>query len=235
MIRLSLVYPYYNNHRCLERQFELWTHLPPELAPQVEYVLIDDGSPEPVELSPSGPINLTLVRINEDKPWNQHGARNLGMKLAEGEWAVASDVDHLLPAEGLALVLGMERAPGSVYYFSRRREDGTPKHPHPNSFLIERRAFWSVGGYDEDFCGHYGKGDLFLRLLFSRALRVVQLETPALIELDDAGTPGLLRKARRNRWLSKIKKWQLARGKYRNGRTLRFEWEIVRRWRTDTR
>jgi hypothetical protein len=235
MIRLSLVYPFYNNPRCLERQLELWTHLPPELARQVEYVLIDDGSPEPVELGPVGPVNLTLVRVKEDKPWNQHGARNLGMKLAEGEWAVASDIDHLLPAEGLGLLLGLEKDPGSVYYFARRREGGTAKHPHPNSYLIRRRAFWAVGGYDEDFCGHYGKGDLFLRLQFARTFRVVQLEEPALIEFDNAATPALVRKTRHNRWLSKIKRWQLARGKYRNGRTLRFEWEIVSRWRTDVR
>jgi glycosyltransferase involved in cell wall biosynthesis len=107
MIKLSLVYPYYNNPRCLERQLELWTHLPPEIGRQVEYVLIDDGSPEPAVIRPAGPVNITLARIKGDKPWNQHGARNLGMKLAEGDWAIASDIDHVLPAEGLALVLGM--------------------------------------------------------------------------------------------------------------------------------
>lgn len=231
MIKLSLVYPYYNNPRCLERQLEIWTHLPPEIGRQVEYVLIDDASPEPAVIRPAGPVNITLARIKGDKPWNQHGARNLGMKLAEGDWAIASDIDHVLPAEGLALVLGMEKDPGSVYYFARRREDGTPRHPHPNSFLIERRAFWAAGGYDEDFCGHYGKGDLFLRLLFSRALRLVELEQPALVEFDNA-TPGLIRQTRHNRWLAKMKRWQLRRTRYKNGRTLRFEWEIVHRWRT---
>jgi glycosyltransferase involved in cell wall biosynthesis len=232
MIKLSLVYPYYNNPRCLERQLQLWSQLPPEAARQVEYVLVDDGSPGPAELSPRSPLNITLVRIKEDKPWNQHGARNLGMKLAEGDWAIVSDIDHLLPADGLSFLLNMPKETGSVYYFGRRREDGTVKHPHPNSFLIERRAFWSLGGYDEDFCGHYGKGDIFLRLLFSRACAVVPLDWPALIELDDAATPGLIRRTRHNRWLAKKKRWQLARGRYRNGRTLRFEWEIVHRWRT---
>lgn len=232
MIKLSIVYPYYNNLRCLERQVELWTQLPPEVSRQVEYVLVDDGSPAPAVVSPLTPVNLTLVRIKEDKPWNQHGARNLGMKLAEGEWAIASDIDHLLPAQSLARILAMPKDPGSVYYFTRKREDGTAKHPHPNSFLIQRRAFWSLGGYDEDFCGHYGKGDIFLRLLFSRSCAIVQLSEPALVELDDAATPGLVRQTRHNRWLSKKKRWQLGRGRYRNGRTVRFEWEIVNRWRT---
>ncbi len=234
MIKLSLVYPYYNNPRCLERQLAIWSSLPPEIAGQVEYVLVDDGSPEPAALELPGPVNITLARIKREKPWNQHGARNLGMKVAEGEWAVASDIDHLLPAAGLELILGMDKDPGSVYYFARKREDGSARHPHPNSFLIQRKAFWSVGGYDEDFCGHYGKGDLFLRVLFSRALRLVHLDEPALVEFDDAATPGLVRNTRHNRWLAKFKKWQLKRGKYRNGRTLRFEWEIVNRWRTSS-
>jgi glycosyltransferase involved in cell wall biosynthesis len=232
MVELTLVYPYYNNPRCLERQLELWTRSPKELNRRIEYLLVDDGSAEPARVEDQPPLNLTLVRIKEDKPWNQHAARNLGMKLAEGEWAVASDIDHLFPAEGLGRVLSMPKEPGSVYYFGRRREDGTPKHSHPNSFLVNRGTFWKVGGYDEDFCGHYGKGDIFLRLLFARSCRIVQLEEPALIELDNAATPGLIRKTRHNRWLSKRKRWLLERGRYRNGRTLRFEWEIVDRWRT---
>jgi glycosyltransferase involved in cell wall biosynthesis len=231
MIELTLVYPYYNNPNCLERQLRLWTELPPELSRRVEYLLVDDGSPQPAAVDLHRPINLTLARIKGDKPWNQHGSRNLGLKLAEGEWVVASDIDHLFPADGLGHVLSMPRNPGSVYYFARRREDGTAKHPHPNSFLIHRQTFWRVGGYDEDFCGHYGKGDIFLRLLFSRSCQIIQLQEPALVEMDDAATPGLIRDTRHNRWLSKWKRWLLKMGKYKNGPTLRFEWEIVNRWR----
>jgi hypothetical protein len=153
------------------------------------------------------------------------------LKLAEGEWVIASDIDHLLTAEGLERVLSMEKDPDAVYYFSRRKEDESVKHPHPNSFLIRRKTFWDVGGYDEDFCGHYGKGDLFLRTQFERACTIVKLEQPALIEIDNGATPGLNRMTRRNRWLAKWKRFQFGRGKYRNGRTLRFEWDIVGRWR----
>jgi len=231
MIELSLVYPYYNNRANLDRQMELWAHLPRELARRVEYVLVDDGSPQPAAVPPSCPLNLTLVRINEDIPWNQPGARNLGLKLAEGEWAIASDIDHIFPIDGLSQVLSMVKDPDSVFYFGRRREDGSEKHPHPNSFLILRKTFWSVGGYDEDFCGHYGKDDLFLRKTFERACQIVELKAPALIELNDAATPGMLRKTRRNRRLYKRKLRRLEKGRYQNGRTIRFEWEIVNRWR----
>ena len=231
MIELSLVYPYYNNRVNLDRQLELWARLPQGLARRIEYVLVDDGSSQPAVIPDDCPINLTLVRVKEDKPWNQPGARNLGLKLAEGGWVFASDIDHLILEDGLSHILSMIKDSGSVYYFGRRREDGSAKHPHPNSFLVFRKTFWTVGGYDEDFCGHYGKDDMFLLKRFERACKVVQLEVPALVEFNNAATPGMLRKTRHNRWLYKRKLRRLENGKYRNGRTLRFEWEIVNRWR----
>ena len=151
MIELSLVYPYYNNQACLERQLLRWTGLPQELARRIEYVLVDAGSLEAARVPGNCPINLTLARIKEDIPWNQHGARNLGLKLAEGDWAIASDIDHLFPAEGLSRVLSMNKDPGTVYYFGRKQEDGSPKHPHPNSFLVSRKAGWAAVGDDEYF------------------------------------------------------------------------------------
>jgi glycosyltransferase involved in cell wall biosynthesis len=231
MPELTLIYPYYNNKTCWERQLELWTQLPQELARRIEYLLVDDGSPEPAIVPPDCPINLTLVRIKEDIPWNQPGARNLGLKLAEGEWAVASDIDHLFPADGLSQVLSMSKDPGSMYFFGRKGEDGSAKQPHPNSFLVHRKTFWTVGGYDEDFCGHHGKDDIILRLQFERTCRIVQMEEPVIIELDHGATPGLDRSNRHNRRLFKKKLRLLEKGKYRNGRTVRFEWEIVNRWR----
>jgi hypothetical protein len=231
MIELSLIYPYYHNKVCLEKQLQLWTHLPEELVRRIEYVLVDDGSPQPAVIPPDCPINLTLVRVKEDIAWNQHGARNLGLKLAEAEWAMASDIDHLFPADCLSWVLSLTKDPGSVYFFGRKREDGSPKHPHPNTFLVQRKAFWKAGGYDEDFCGHHGKGDIFLRLQFERLCGIVRLEELALIELDNGATPGLDRKNSHNRRLFKKKKRLWEKGKYRNGRTVRFEWEIVNRWR----
>jgi len=74
-----------------------------------------------------------------------------GRRLAEGDWVIAGDIDHFFPAEGLIHVLSMAKDPGTVYYFGRKKEDGSPKHPYPNSFLIPRKTFWAAGGYDEDY------------------------------------------------------------------------------------
>jgi hypothetical protein len=231
MVELTLVYPYYSNRLCLERHLELWTHLPPELARRIEYLLVDDGSPEPAMIPPDCSINLTLVRIKEDIPWNQHGARNLGLKLAEADWVIVSDIDHLFPADGVSRVLSMDKDPATVYFFGRIREDGSAKNPHPNTFLVHRNLFRTAGGYDEDFCGYHGKGDILLRHQFERFGRIVEMENPAVIELDNAATPGLDRSNRHNKRLFKKKMRLLEKGKYQNGRTLRFEWEIIKRWR----
>jgi hypothetical protein len=234
-IELTLVYPFYNNRICLERQLEFWTRLPRELAERIEILMVDDGSPQPAVVPANFPNNLTCLRAKEDIPWNQPGARNLGLKLAEGEWAIASDIDHLLNAEGLKKILSLDKNSGTVYFFSRRREDGSARSPHPNSFLISRKMFWDVGGYDEDFCGHYGYDDSFLRLRLERSCRILLLPEPTLVELDCGATPGLSRSRRRNRRLLKKKRRLLHRGKYKNGRTVRFEWELAGRWRMDYR
>lgn len=84
MIELMLGYPYYDNKVCLERQLQVWTQFPRELARRVEFVLVDDGSPQPAMVAPDCPMNLTLVRIKEDIPWSQPGARNLGRKREDG-------------------------------------------------------------------------------------------------------------------------------------------------------
>jgi glycosyltransferase involved in cell wall biosynthesis len=204
------------------------------LSSRIEFLLVDDGSPEPAILAPNSPINLTLVRVKENIPWNQPGARNLGLKLAEGDWVIASDIDHILPAEGLRQVLSLNKDRGTVYFFERTVEGGLAKNPHPNSFLISRQTFWEVGGYDEDFCGHYGYDDTFVRLRFERTHKILYLKGPALVEIEHGATAGLNRNRWHNRRLLRKKRRLLEKGKYRNGRTVRFEWEVIARWRMDT-
>jgi hypothetical protein len=234
MTELTLVYPYYDNRACLARHIQSWTQLARDLSFRIEFLLVDDGSPEPAVVPPNPPMNLTLVRVKENIPWNQPGARNLGLKLAEGDWVIASDIDHIFPAEGLRQVLSLNKDPGTVYFFERTVEGGLARNPHPNSFLTSRKTFWEVGGYDEDFCGHYGYDDTFLGLRFERTCRIVRLKELALIELEHGATPGLNRSRRHNRRLLRKKRRLLEKGKYRNGRTVRFEWEVVGRWRMDT-
>jgi len=70
-----------------------------------------------------------------------------------------------------------------------------------------------------------------LHLQFKSACRITRLEELTLLELDDAATPGLNRENGHNRRLFKKKLRLLEKGKYQNGRMVRFEWERVNRWR----
>ena len=51
--------------------------------------------------------------------------------------------------------------------------------------LVNRLDYWAVGGYDEDFSGHYGYNDPYLRHLFHRA-GVLEVTLPILCTQHEA-------------------------------------------------
>src|SRR5882757_3893120 len=126
-MRLSVVIPYYRNPRMLERHYLTWAlEWPAELKEQIEVVIVDDGSPEPAadvarlyygDLPP-----LSIYRVVEDRPWHQHGARNLGAHVAQAPWLLLTDMDHVIPADTLAEVLRLIDAESGdrIYTFARR-------------------------------------------------------------------------------------------------------------------
>ena len=81
---VRMIYPYYENPKMLERQVENWNRYAGELRGALRIILVDDGSTK----YPAEPIfkhckmPKKLYRVKEDIPWNQHGARNLGAKVA---------------------------------------------------------------------------------------------------------------------------------------------------------
>jgi hypothetical protein len=131
----------------------------PDLLDRIQFIAVDDGSPNPAEVAPDLDLNLMLLRIGVDIAWNQPGARNLGAVLARSDKLLLTDLDCLFPEATLRALV--ERGnPGATFYkFRRRRMDGTPIGPHPNSFFCSRARFLRFHGYDEEFCGHYGFDD----------------------------------------------------------------------------
>jgi hypothetical protein len=131
----------------------------------------------------SWPQSIQLYRILVDKPWNRVGARNLGAHIATTEWILQADIDHILPADSARALLAFTPDPNRWYRFPRWRfgaADGTRRkdaiapaceygqvHPHVDSYLIRKAAYWETGGYDEDYAGCLGGGGAFLRRLES--------------------------------------------------------------------
>lgn len=170
---ITVIYAYYDNPDMLKRHLAEWAGWPAGL----KIIVVDDASPNapamPILKDAALPVPLELYRINENIPWNQNGARNLGMHAAGmAGWALMLDMDHLLPSRDAAALVAMPKDPGHYYVPRREWPHGAEHRRHPNSFLLEGSAFQACGGYDEDFCGFYGSDKVFRLALDTVADRI---------------------------------------------------------------
>ena len=158
----------------------LWLHLDtwatyqPDVLCQMRFVIVDDGSPEPAEpivrdalARNREPFQIWLFRVDVDMPWAWDHARNVAMHhIPAGEWALLTDIDHLLTEPNARRLAEGKLKSGNFYIPSRRRAvDGQPYKAHPNSFVIQKELFWKAGGYEEMFVGYYGKDSCWNRQL----------------------------------------------------------------------
>ena len=95
---------------------------------------------------------------------------------------------------------------------------------HPKLCLISSDCYWNIGGFDEDFCGHYGLTDT---AFYTRGMGKYKMNflDEVLLIIDDKGdAPGIDRsKQDRNRKLLdekvKFNSWST--------NILRFEWNKI--------
>ncbi len=126
---------------------------------RIHFVIVDDGSPLDVP-PPELALNFTWLKINEDIRWNQGGSRNLAVTYARSDNLLLSDLDLEFSEETLRALVNAKPC-GRNFYKFRLLDPGTgiTGKGHPNTFLISRARFLRHGGYDEEFCGHYGTED----------------------------------------------------------------------------
>jgi len=229
---LTIVYTYYNSNKAVEIQIDNWSRYPIELMKKLHFVLVDDCSKSKADLAINFPINLALLRVTDNIPWNQPGAKNLGFKFAKTDWVFTSDIDHVLQPEMCKKLIELKKDKKTVYYFSRLTDKGESRGSHPNSFLIHKDVFWELGGYDEDFCGHYGYDDILLRTMIQSHCKTEHLNSVYLINYPSLCSSDLDRNRRKNKRLLKRKKKQLQKGKYQNKKITRFNWEVAKNLNT---
>jgi hypothetical protein len=196
---ISLIYAYYNNPLMLQGQYEVWASYPSDIKSKIELLIIDDGSFSAKDVTrPEGLPSIRIFEIQEDIPWNQDAARNIGAKEARFPWLIMSDMDHVFPAsviEGaLARIKKIDLM--DVGVFNRHRMDDVPLRPAPNVYLINRDTFWSVGGYDERLRGYYGTDVPYRKRLYEFCRKVgmpgcVMVYMPA--QIPDCATRSLSR------------------------------------------
>ncbi len=172
-IKLTYVTHFYCNQNNMDSVFSLlrlYEKLPEAIRTAVEFVIVDDGSPIEYDVGVFD-LNITWLRINQDIPWNQAGARNLGVTYAKSDKIFITDLDHELPESTFNYLINC-RNPGRNFYkiYRESRENGVIKrgkvcnigdmyYGHPNTFFMSRARFMRFFGYDEEFAGNYGSED----------------------------------------------------------------------------
>ena len=232
---LQIIYPYYDNPQMLQIHFNFWRTYAADLWAHTKIILVDDGSPNyPLQdqlANVPGEANVEAYRIKENIPWNQNGAHNLGMHIADEGWCLSTDIDHVVTGAILRHLHDERTLSADTYYTFARQQAGQPNQTgykrHPNSWLFTRKTFMDSGGYDEDFSGYYGSDSVFRRALDEVAKRV-EMDTPLIVydenDIPDANTREFGRKdseyysVKHPHLAAKRRNWVKAEN------PLRFEW-----------
>ena len=146
-------------------------------SPAAEIILVDDGSPRPLDI-PASELPVRIVRQSRSGP---AAARNLGARSARSPWLVFLDDDcvpepswldeiatHITPATAVAGIL-RNALTGNVFAQASHilvREFVLSQHLPPNpeyeflpsaNLAVCARSFWHVGGFNERFPGSAGE------------------------------------------------------------------------------
>ena len=161
-LRLSIVIAILDSHEIVRRQLLHFRNMP--LPEGVEVVFVDDGSYP--ELSYYADF-LTIHKHDADGEWTQPEARNYGVRQANGEFVLCTDIDHIIPKETIDFMLSdhgydvvrFRRECGVLDEGANFTQDMDVMHgwgllperdlklpPHGNSYCIRRGLFLGLGG-----------------------------------------------------------------------------------------
>lgn len=170
--RMALIYNVYYQHnefRGFIEQLQKYEAFASDILGKLEIIVIDDGSPYPLPL-PELNLNISLLRIKKDIPWNGGGARNLGACYASAEKLLFCDIDHFIPEETIRKCMETVLEDNAFYLL----EWQDPVYVIPNIFCIKKSTFFSLHGYDEAYSGFYGDDVFFRKYLEEREVHFIR-------------------------------------------------------------
>jgi len=185
-MKLSIITPILNSHEIVRRQTLHYQrmHLPDD----IEIIYIDDGSEPPIPKYDFK--NFYQYTTHDMRPWTEHKARNMGARIAKGDYLIIIDIDYILPYDTIMQVyqfagdrmsfkryFGILNADGvidtdlEILKAWRLKEKWIQRgwvSGHRSQFAIRKDLFWEIGGYREDLEGKAhplggGAGQRFFR------------------------------------------------------------------------
>lgn len=240
---LSLIHPFYNDKARLRYHIANWKQYSPEVMRSLQIILVDDGSKVPLidwaDFKSLDLKNLHIYRITKDLKWNTPGALNLGITQAPTDWVTIMDSDCLFEPAFIEKLMDFKPDPGVVYHYHRDRVTNSPHLKTvkvgqflPCAMLMHKDAFYTVGGFDEDFTGENSGGYGFFDTDFSHRVKLkmrrdVVPDVVVLEYMEDIVGPNVQTVTRvRNKWKTNKKLWydKINGIVPRNRELLRFQW-----------
>ena len=182
-IRCSIVIPVLESYEVVNRQLLHFNRILPD---DWELLLMDDGSAPAIisRLHPQAKeilekSNFQLIETHDTRSWSEPAASNTGAKLAQGKYYFHTDIDHIVTAESIAAInnndfqkmtftrtWGILDEDGNICtdidilkQYGLKDELIGKIGTHANTFAMDRQIFLDLGGFDEKFCGDYGRHD----------------------------------------------------------------------------
>lgn len=238
---LTFVMAVYGQPLMLAKWFETLRTYPEKVSKHIRLVIVDDHGDPPATIPEDvrGIFRGRLYRVDDNIPWNQMGARNLGVQQAETDWVLLLDPDMVVePEVARRLVdLASKLGAGNVVKLMLRYTDGVYDATSPNVYLIHKDDFERAGGYDEDYAGHKGWSDVqFLHTLKGLRMRFLKpkrfwVRYYRRQDIEDATVHTLDRSVKHNRAIH-IRKMAIAKRNWAKwvmtkGENIRFKWSRV--------
>ena len=174
--KISIVIPVFNSHKVVRRQLKHFKRM--NLPDNIEIILMDDGSDPPLKAKFENHTvrNLNIYPTGDTRPWTQPCAKNLGAKIAQGDYLLITDIDHILSRELISAVEQFDgdkmeftrsfavlssrgeimRDPQTLFRYglspARYKKRKLRIYKHTNTFAMRKKIFEELDGYHPRHC-----------------------------------------------------------------------------------